>query len=130
MANPSHLWDTSAILAHLANEPNAPKLTVFRDKSAIAFISFTELYYLIWQKEGKASADKAVGIVRAWGWPTLWPNERTILIAGRLKASRKLGIADSYIAAIAMEHELALVTKDPDYKVLQEDGLKLIGVFN
>lgn len=89
--------------------------------SEIPFIALTELYYITWQKAGKAKADTICGLVKAWHLPVLMPDERMILTGGRLKAVHSLGIADSYIAAFARVHNLVLLTRDADYGALTEE---------
>lgn len=115
------LLDTSALIAYLANEKGAGYVSKILLRCKIPFICLSELYYLIWNKKGKAEADKIFGIVKSWRLPILYPNEKVILNAGRIKAVYKLGIADSYIAAFALDEEAKLITKDADYKILNEE---------
>ena len=116
-----YVLDTSAILAYLGKEKGSGKLTSLKSESAIPFIAFTELYYITWQRKGKAIADKIYGVVKAWQLPMLLPDEKVILTAGRFKVNYHLGIADSFIIAFAYNEECSLVTKDPDFEVLKED---------
>ena len=81
----------------------------------------SELYYIVWNKKDRAEADRIYGIVKSWNLPVLYPNERVILNAGRIKAVYKLGIADSYIAALSMDEGFALVTKDKDYEIIAKE---------
>lgn len=117
--------DTSALIAYLANERQAGEVLKVLPESRIPFICLSELYYLVWQKKGRAEADKIFGIVKNWNLPILYPNERVILNAGRIKAMYKLGISDSYIAAFVLEEDYCLVTKDKDYKILEQE-LKIL----
>jgi predicted nucleic acid-binding protein len=114
-----YILDTSAVIAQLAKEPGANKIAHIKPLSYLPFMALSELYYVIWNKHNKAEADRFYGIVKSWGIPILQPNERVILNAGRLKAVYKLGIADSYIAAFALDNNACLVTKDTDYRRLE-----------
>lgn len=116
-----YILDTSAIVAYLANERGAGAVSNTLPEARIPFICLSELYYLIWAKRGRAEADKIYGTVKSWGLPILYPNERIILNAGRIKAIYRLGISDSYIAAFALEEDAQLVTKDKDYKILADE---------
>lgn len=116
-----YILDTSSLIAYLADEHGAEEILSILNSCAIPFICLTELYYLIWNKFGKAKADSIYGTVKSWGMPMLLPNERVILNAGRIKSVYKLGIADSYIASFAAEYNCPLVTKDADYKVLENE---------
>lgn len=115
------ILDTSAIVTYFANEKEAGIVLKNLPESKIPFICLSELYYLIWNKKGRAEADKIYGILKNWGLPILYPNERIILNAGRIKAVYKLGISDSYIAAFALEEDAQLITKDRDFKILADE---------
>lgn len=121
MAERIFILDTSALIVYLANEKQAGEVLKILPQSKIPFICLSELYYLIWQKKGRAEADKIYATVKSWNLPILYPNERIILNAGRIKAVYKLGISDSYIAAFVLEEDSQLVTKDKDYKILEEE---------
>lgn len=116
-----YLLDTSALIAYLSNEGEAYAVTKCLQESAIPFMALSELYYLTWAKKGQAEADFIYGIVLSWKLPTFLPNERVILTAGRLKAQYRMGIADSYIAAMAIEGKLLLVTKDKDFQAVEKE---------
>jgi predicted nucleic acid-binding protein len=116
-----YLLDTSAIIAYLVNEKGADKVKSIRETSVIPFIALSELYYLIFRKKGKSEADKIYGLVKGWKLPILFPDERIIISAGRIKAKYNLGLADSYIAAFAYNEKIYLVTKDIDYKILKDE---------
>lgn len=122
-----YILDTSAIIAYLGGERGAKKVESLKNKSAIPFIALSELYYLVWNKKDKAEADNIYGLVKSWDVCVLMPDERIILIAGRLKASYKLGIADSYIASFAIDTNSILVAKDSDYNILK-DEIKILQI--
>lgn len=123
-----YILDTSAIIAYLANERGATTVESNIKNSALPFIVLSELYYIIWQKKGEAEADRIYGLVKSWHLPMLLPDERIILLAGKIKARFKLGIADSYITAFALDRNLTLVAKDRDYNVLKNEiGINQLG---
>lgn len=114
-----YLLDSSSLIAYFTDEKEAGEVGKLIKQSAIPFIALSEIYYIIWNKKGEAEADKIYGIIKSWNLPILLPDERVMLIAGRLKAVAKLGIADSYIAALSIDKNLTLVTKDRDFEILQ-----------
>ncbi len=116
-----YVLDTSAVIAQLANESGAAKISQIKSSAFLPFIALSELYYIMWNKKGKPEADRFYGIVKSWQIPVLLPNERIILNAGRFKAIYKMGIADSYIAAFALDINAYLVTKDTDYRRLEKE---------
>ena len=117
--------DTSALIAYLAQEPGGERLAEIRHVAAIPFAAVTELYYTTWRRQGQPLADVTVQHVLDWRLPMLVPNERTSLFAGSLKARFRLGLADSFIAAFALSQGATLVTKDPDFHLL-EPQLRLL----
>ena len=121
----THLLDTSAVIAYLAQEPGADRVKDLRQALGIPFIVLSELYYVTWRKQDQWVADEVIHEVLGWHLPLLLPDERVSLSAGFLKARYSLGVADSFIAALALAHRATLVTKDPDFRVLQPD-LKLL----
>ena len=116
-----YLLDTSALIAYLGNESGGSVVDRYRFQAAIPFIVLSELYYVIWHKKGRAEADFIYGIVKSWKLPTLLPDERVILTAGRFKGAHRMGIADSYIGSFASTEQLILVTKDRDFKVVEKE---------
>ncbi len=113
-----YLLDTSGLIAYLSDEKEAGEVSKVLKKSALPFVALSEIYYIVWKKKGESEADKIYGLIKSWGLPILLPDERIILIAGRLKAVFKLSMADSYIAALSLDKNLILVTKDRDYEIL------------
>ena len=113
-----YLLDTSGLIAYLSDEKEADEVSKVLKKSALPFVALSEIYYIVWKKRGESEADKIYGLIKSWDLPILLPDERIILIAGRLKAVFKLSIADSYIAALSLDKNLILVTKDRDYEIL------------
>ena len=121
----TYLLDTSAILAHLLNEPEAPRVRTVFQHAALASISIAELYAALWMRFGQAKANEVVAAIKQWQRPWLWLAEEILLTAGRLRATHRLGLGDSLIAALALGDDITLVTKDPDFRPLAP-SLKLL----
>lgn len=116
-----YLLDASGLIAYLSDEKEADEVSKILKKSALPFVALSETYYIVWKKKGESEADKIYGLIKSWDLPILLPDERIILTAGRLKAVFKLSMADSFIAALSLDKNLTLVTKDRDYEVLQNE---------
>lgn len=116
-----YLLDSSAILAYLLNEPEAARVAAMHQQACLPFMALSELYAALWLRFGQAKADAAMAAIRGWQLPWLWPDEQAVLLAGRWRAVHRLGIADSFIAALAFLHDATLVTKDPDFQSLQTE---------
>jgi len=123
--NLEYILDTSSVMAYILGETSALKLQDILSRSAIPFIVLTETYYLLLRRMSRAQADQALATLFNWPVVFLYPDQKICLLAAELKGLNRLGIADSFVAAYALEHSATLVTKDPDYKVL-EPQLKLL----
>lgn len=124
-AIPTYILDTSALIAYLAEEPGGDKLKALRRAAALPFIVLTELYYVTWRQQDQALAEETIQHVLRWRLPLLTADERLSVSAGYVKARYHLGLADSYVAAFALNYQATLVTKDADFRPL-EPHLKLL----
>lgn len=120
-----YVLDTSALIAYLCEEAGADQVQAIRSHCSIPFIALTELYYVTWRKQNQVIADETIQYVSSWHMPVLFPDQRVSLSAGYIKAQYQLGIADSYVAAMTLEHRATLVTKDSDFQSLKLD-IKLL----
>lgn len=116
----AYVLDSSAILAYPLDEPEAARVEALHTHASLPFIALSELYAALWLRFGQAKADEALASIRQWNLPWLWPTEETVLLAGRWRAEHRLGLGDSFIAALAFLHEAILVTKDPDFQPLSD----------
>ncbi len=120
-----YVLDTSAIIAYLFGERPALKLQDILSQSGVPFMALTEAYYLLLRRMSREQADQVLTTLLNWPVTFLYPDQKICLLAADLKGLQHLGIADSFIVAFALEHSATLVSKDPDYKVL-EPRLKFI----
>ena len=121
-----HVLDTSAVLTLTDNEDGADFVERLltdarRRRTALLGCSITlmELYYVALRARGDDEAARLIGLVKAWPLGWVWPNEKILLQAGRLKASYSLAVADAMIAAVAIQHQACLVHKDPEFLALE-----------
>lgn len=121
----SYILDTSALIAYFSKDPNAYQIKDYRKTAQLPFVVLTELYYVTFRKFGKNIAEQTMQKIFGWHLPVLMADEKVSLQAGHLKAEFRLGIADSFIAALTLAIDGTLITKDPDYRVL-EPHLKLL----
>nr|BAL52697.1 PilT domain-containing protein [uncultured prokaryote] len=120
-----YLFDTSAILALTDQEEGAEEVEQLLQRAeaaqcrlAACSITLMELYYVALQEKGEDEAARLVALVKAWPLRWVYPDEKTLLQAGRLKASYRLSVADALIAAVAKLHQATLVHKDPELAAL------------
>ena len=123
--------DTSAVLAVLADEPGAERVTaLLRSTEAEAgerserqillpFMALMELEYLTRRRVGPADARRTLQLVQSWPVTVVessipWRHE-----AARVKASTPLSVADAWICSLALLHDAVLVHKDPEYDAVE-----------
>lgn len=124
----SYLLDTSAILALTDREHGFEAVAALLDRAAvggaevlICGVSLMELYYVALQEQGEDEAALLVALVKAWPVRWIYPDEQTLLVAGRIKAANRLSFADAVIAGTAKLEGARLVHKDPEFEPLSDE---------
>jgi len=123
-----YLLDTSAILALTDQEDGFERVEELLDRAtsgdvevAICAMSLMELFYITLQEQGEDAAARLVALVKSWPVRWIFPDERMLLFAGRLKAFHRISFADALIAGSAKLSESVLVHKDPEFDSLAEE---------
>lgn len=131
-----YVLDTSAILAMLADEPGADRVSSLLqppggevlheatgdedgDSCLVPFLALMELEYLARRRLGEAEAWRLLQLVQSWPVEVVesepgWRHE-----AARVKATTSLSVADAWIASLALLHDAILVHKDPEYDAVE-----------
>ena len=129
-----YVLDTSAILAFLGGEPGADRVERLlggaragRHEVFACAITFMEVFYTAMRVHGEDTAVRLVALIKAWPLEWVYPDEKILLQAGRLKASHRLSVADALIAAVARMRAATLVHKDPELEALSGQ-LDLLGL--
>ena len=75
--------------------------------------------YITQQERGVAKAERRYALLKALPVTYLWELEEALLLtAARLKATYRLSLADTIIAACAIRERAILLHKDPQYDAL------------
>jgi len=119
--------DTSAILALRGDEPGADRVEslLLRARSArcrvlLSFMTRLELLYTIWRREGEEAGRESLRLIDSFKIDWVSCEAEILHTAGRLKATARLSLADSWIAATAICRGATLVHKDPEFAPLKE----------
>jgi predicted nucleic acid-binding protein len=117
------LLDTSALLALRDNEQGANRISeLLSDGSPCygSFMTLMEVFYRVWKDEGEAAGREAYA--DCFALPMVWIHESPEILqrAAVIKATHPLSVADAWIAATALELEVTLVHKDPEFEHLPE----------
>jgi len=121
----SYVLDTSAIFAYTDQEDGCEEVEklLYEARAAVSVliicsISLMEISYISLMEQGEDKAAELIALVKSWPVSWVYPDERLLLQAGKLKASYRLSVADALIAAVAKLHDATLVHKDPELAAL------------
>ena len=123
MSERRYLLDTSALLTLIEDEDGADRVAALLrlPSTIITWVSLLEVVYITRQERDAVEADQRYALLKALPATLLWPvDEPTLLTAARLKAQYRLPLADTLIAACAIQANATLVHKDPEYEQLAE----------
>jgi len=120
--------DTSSILAFTDEEDGCEEVEQLLDAARkkecfveISSMSLLEVYYLVLREQGEDKAAELIAIIKSWPVNFVYPDEKILLQAGKLKAFYKLSVADALISATAKLHHATLVHKDPELLALADE---------
>ena len=123
-----YVLDTSAIVAFTDQEEGADEVERLLDAARVSAcrveacaISLMELYYVALQEKGEDEAAKLLALVKSWPVTWVYPDERTLLQAGKIKAAYRLSVVDAIIAAVAKLRHATLIHKDPELAALHPE---------
>jgi predicted nucleic acid-binding protein len=121
MSEPHYLLDTSALLTLIEDEAGAARVEeVLRTQLvSVTWMSLLEVAYITQQERSVAEAERRYALIKALPVTLVWQiEEATLLTAARLKAVHRLSLADTIIAAYAMQAHAILLHKDPEFESL------------
>ena len=121
----TYVFDASALFAFLQKKPGAPTVNrimkdVMREEAQILMsaVNYGEVYGRILRDHGLDQARNAMSVVGPLPIEILDATPQRCLHAAEVKARYKLYYADSFAAALAVEHKATLVTSDSDSRKL------------
>lgn len=82
----------------------------------ITFISLTEVFYITAQEKDEAEAWMRIKLIQSLAVRIVESDESLNLMAGKLKATNTISLADAYISAVCLEYAGILVHKDPHFE--------------
>ena len=116
-----YLLDTSALFTFIEDEPGANRVEQALNQvtTLLPWTVLLETYYITFQEEGQAEADRRIALNRHLKVRILWDmDESIVLTAANLKANHRISLADAIIAAFAIRCGAVLIHKDPEFEAL------------
>ena len=124
----SSVLDSYAVLAFLFQERGHEKVLELFDKASekdktllIAAPNWAEVRYMV---ERKVGPDKWAEVRhKLLGLPIeVVPADQAMAeVAGEIKASNKMSLADCFAAALAKQRKLEIYTGDPEFKAVEKE---------
>lgn len=114
----AYVFDSSAVLAQLFQEPEYAKVEDLLDSGEEIFLPFMtlmEMQYRLIRRVGAQEAASARRSVAMWPAQTFESTPEWREQAARVKASGGLSMGDAWIAALALMHNATLVHKDKEF---------------
>ena len=115
-----YILDTSALFSLIEEDAGRDRVAAILQKEEfiLPFITLLEMHYITHQGQGLHEADRRYAVLKQSN--VLWSfDEPTLLTAARIKAENHISLADSMIAAVAIQKQAVLVHKDPEYECLE-----------
>ncbi|MFZ0818148.1 MAG: type II toxin-antitoxin system VapC family toxin [Candidatus Sulfotelmatobacter sp.] len=121
----TYVLDASALFAFLRNKPGSSKVTELlkeanrgHTKLLMSAVNYGEVYGTILRDAGPEQALSTLYAVSPLPIELLDATPQRACKASDIKFKHKLYYADSFAAALAIEHKATLVTSDSDFRKL------------
>lgn len=122
MAGETFILDASALMTFIEQEDGAERVkdVLTHESIIIPWIAILEVVYISHRELGEEEAMTRYALLKKLDAKVIWEADESILItASRFKASNKMSLADSIIAAFALLNSATLLHKDPEFEALQ-----------
>ncbi len=125
------MLDSYALIGYLENESFSNQIEEILNQARagvsrlyLHVIHLGEVYYITLREQGQTLADLAYSRIKAFPVKLIDNiNEDLLLRAATLKANYPISFADSFAAALAMLNKCPLLTGDPEFKSLENEGV-------
>jgi predicted nucleic acid-binding protein len=127
---PSYALDSYALLAYLEGEKGKPRIRELLQSAEsgacslyLSLINLGEVLYITERERGHVLALQTLAAIEQLPLHISPVSRATVLAAAHIKAHYAISYADAFAVVTAQEHECALVTGDPEFRAVTENGL-------
>jgi predicted nucleic acid-binding protein len=121
----TYVFDASALFAYLQKTPGGPKVAELLKEAVkgqtrilMSAVNYGEVYGRVLRDSGQSAALLAKNVVRTLPVEMVDATPQRAVEAAEIKSTYKLYYADSFAAALTLEHSAILVTSDADFRKL------------
>ena len=123
--------DSFALIGYLENEPFSKQIEKLLNQAKkgdsrlyLHVIHLGEVYYITLREQGQNIADLAYSRIKAFPLTFIdHIDEELLITAATLKAKYSISYADSFAAAIAKINNCPLLSGDPEFRILEQQGI-------
>ena len=127
----SFVFDSYALIGYLENESFSNHIEEILNKARagdfrlyLHVIHLGEVYYITLRERGRDLADLAFSRIKAFPVKLVQHiDDKLLLMAATFKANYPISYADSFAAALAKINKCSLLTGDPEFKILEKQGM-------
>ncbi len=124
----SSVLDSYAVLALLFQESGCEKVVALLEKAAesdksllIAAPNWAEVRYMIERKVGLAQWREVRTKLLGLPIEIVSADQELAEMAGEIKATKKMSLADCFAAALAKQQKAEIYTGDPEFRAVESD---------
>lgn len=124
----SAVLDSYAVLAFLFKDEGHEKILALFEKAIdadkhllIAAPNWTEIRYMVERKVGSARWSEVRAKLLGLPIHIIDADQELAELAGEIKASHKMSLADCFAAALARQKKLEIYTGDPEFKEVERE---------
>jgi uncharacterized protein len=125
---PGVVLDSFAVLAFLFAEPGHEKVLAVLEKAAesdsnllIAAPNWAEVRYIVERKVGLAEWREVRARLLGLPIEIVSADQELSELAGELKVTKKMSLADCFAAALAQREKAEIYTGDPEFKTVERE---------
>lgn len=95
------------------------------DICLMSSINLGEVYYALLRDKGKSIADRALVSIKESQIEIVLPSLEQTIQAAIFKAGGGISYADCHAAALALERGIPVLTGDPEFKIVEHEGVQV-----
>jgi len=124
----STVLDSYALLAYLFKESGSEKVVELLERAAesprpllIAAPNWAEIRYMVERKAGRTQWDKVRTRLLSLPIEIVPADQALAEVAGEIKVSKRMALADCFAAALAKQEKAELYTGDPEFRAVEKE---------
>lgn len=122
--------DGDALLAYLEGERGRPRVKELLHSAVsgestlyLSLINLGEVLYITERERGQVAALQTFAAINQLPLHIVPISHTNALVAAHIKACYPISYADAFAAATAQEHRCTLLTGDPEFRAISDNGL-------